>query len=594
MIEENNWFNEKVYSKYTYPISITLSDELIAKLKFLTENNATGINTIFNVYFYAMEVEHEAVFEIESAIGRTIEAQIRYGFEEFPNFSKKLAQLPLWKFDLVAETMYQHAEDRVALSYPQTDYVFSQVITPELDTSTDQWAYFEGIVNNYKAGAFLINEYDGGTDEQINRNVIQPLPCILYLLKTGFLDAGFTLDGDILTDPEFSKASLYTLSKFYSSITDNGKQELLVDSTEIVDYINSVPHYHKELIIVEPGRYKISGNLYVKKWQGNGQVQFGAAQMVFDNDVVGNWSTTANSEFFLVDIIVEVFSGESNLVLEFDSVQGNLEFIGGVWVDDSVILDISVVQLAAYDTDGTLIPTLISPNEIDLTKCVPDKTFGDLYNMIKGWKNYDIDITGDVVTINLVSNQIGLGPKKDLQLFEVKTPERIFNQGKSFELKFQDVQSDDYTFPSIYVDANGIHQSPYIKKDETQEITIDAIALPLKQFGDALTADGFIDDSSKFQIILYNGLVGGSNYTTNPSALTLVNIYPIYYKDWIDFLLNAIGFKWKFNSFYEKIKDLTIKSTVFAYGQFHVVRKITRRNVSNSIMQTDIETESID
>ena len=73
-----------------------------------------------------------------------------------------------------------------------------------------------------------------------------------------------------------------------------------------------------------------------------------------------------------------------------------------------------------------------------------------------------------------------------------------------------------------------------------------------------------------------------------------MNIYPIYYKDWIDFLLNAIGFKWKFNSFYEKIKDLTIKSTVFAYGQFHVVRKITRRNVSNSIMQTDIETESID
>lgn len=595
MIEENNWFNDRVYSKYTYPISITLSDELIAKLKFLTENSASGYKTLFNVYFYAMEKEHEAVFEIEGAIGREIDAQIRYGFEEFPNFSKKLAQLPLWKFDLIAETMYQHAKDRVAMSYPTTDYVFTQVITNEFDTSTDQWQYFEGIINNYKNSAFLINEYNGGTDEQVNRNVIQPLPCILYLLKTGFLDAGFTLEGDILTDPEFSKASLYSLSSFYSSITQNGKQELLVASDEFSTTTSyGYKAYHANLTIAEPGRYKISGNLFLK-WilTGIQVVRAATAKFTFNGEEIANWEVYQN-EFKLVDLIVEVFPGQSNLVLEFQSVQFNLEQVGGLWLDDSTILDISVVQLSAYDANGDLTPTLISPNEIDLTKCVPDKTFGDLYNMVNGWKNYDIDITGTVVTMNLVSNQIGLGPKKDLQEFEVKKPERRFNQGKTFELKFQDVQSDVYTFPSIYVDANGVHQSPYIKKEETQEILIDAIALPLKQSGAVLTADGFIDDNTKFQIVLYNGLINSLNLAANPSALTLVNIYPVYYKDWMNFLLNTVSFKWKFNSYYEKIKDLTIKSSVFAYGQYHVVKKISRKNVSNEIIQTEIETESID
>ena len=594
MIEENNWFNEKVYSKYTYPINITLNDEQIAALRFLTDNNATNYNTIFNVYFFAMEQEHEAVFEIEGNIGREIEGQIRYGFEEFPNFSKKLAQLPLWKFDLVAETMYQHAKDRVGMSYPTTDYVFTQVITPHLDTSTDQWALFEGIINNYKNSNFLTNEYDAVNDIQINRNVIQPLPCILYLLKMGFLDAGFTLEGDVLTDPEFSKASLYSLSSFYSSITEFGKQVMFVTGE---DKINTIPGgfstYEETLVFSEPGRYLISGNLFLNWFLISIQnVVHSRAYIKLDGVTIAEWDVTENT-FILVDLTFDLFPGETKTLM-FQSYQPHVDLVDGELVYDFTILDISIVKLTSYAPDGTAIPTLIVPNEIDLTKCVPDKTFGELFTAIKGWKNYDIDIKDNVVTMNLVSKQIGLGPKKDLQPFEIKKPKRIFNQGKTFELKFQDVTSDEYTFPSIYVDVNGTHQSPYIKKEETQTISVDAIALPLKHVGDISTADGFVDDNTKLQLVLYNGLVNGVNVASSPVALSWVNIFPVYYKSWIDFLLKAVGFKWVFNCNYEQIRDLTIKSTVFAYGQFHVVRKLSRKNVSAGVIQTEIETESID
>lgn len=599
MIEENNWFKNQYVSKYTYPITKELTDEENVALDFIANHYAKGDTLIYDVDFYVLNRRHAAVMEIERCTGRLVEFQIRYGLEEFPNWTKKLAQLPLHKFELVGETMYEHSEDMIDVSYPDEDYCFAQVFTEKFDTSSEQWEAFEGAVNNYVGGAMLINEYDELGDLQINRNVIQPIPFLLYLLKAGLLDKGYTLAGDILTDPHFSIAAVYSLSEFYSQISEGAKQELLILADEYYEiqefpYVTGMGLYSGQILLPEPGRYKITGNLFLRSTFHPVYGTYSAfAWLKLNGQYIGNWSSNQPEGFFLMDIVVEVLPGQTDVPLDFFA-NTDLEWeIGGILVTDSTIVDLTVTQLVKYDANGDPIPTLVAANEIDLTKCVPDVTFGELITAIDTWKNYDIDISGNVVTMNKVMDLVGGGAEFDLSPFEVKFPERNFSQGKSFELKFQDVSSDNYEFQSVLVTIEGATQSPYVKRDDTEEIVINAIPLPVKTKGTVTTADGFIDDKAKIQIILFDGLVSGVNRTLDASDLLIPAIYESEFQEWLDFLINTIEYRWEFNSSLEGIRDLTLKSTPFAYGKRFVVKKITRSKRGRDIIQAEVEVLTI-
>lgn len=602
MIEENNWFTDQLFSKYTYPISKILTDEEDAALEFITELNAQGVNTIYDVLFYVLDQEHQAVMEIEVIQGSKIEFQIRYGFEDFPNFEKKLAQLPLHKFDLESETIYEHALSKISLGYPATDYNFQRVFTDKFDTESPQWEAFEGSINNYTGSAFLINEYDPSEDKQINRNIMQPIPSLLYVLKTGFAEKGYTLAGDILDDPDFKRAWLYSLSDYYSTIQDNQKQEMMMTVDENSGVSPSGPssyHYifEKEITIIEPGRYKIAGNLFLQPPKDSVYYfRFSQASILLDNNPIGYWDARGENESFkFLDMNFEINPAQSNITLKFIALSSNYRVIGDTRVFDAPILDVTVSQLTKYRPDGSAEPTLVLPNEIDLTQCVPDVTFGDLYKAIKQWKNYSADIVGNIVYMNRVQNQLGKGKVKDLSHKEVQEPRRTTNQGKSFELKFSEISSEEYSFPSMYIDRKGYTLEPYTKKSDTEEILIEAIPLPRKTQQSITTAHGFLDDQQKIQIILYEGLTGALNTTQEPTNLLIPSIYENYYKQWIDFLLKTIGYEWSFQDFDINISDLHDKTTVFAYGKHHTVVKLTKKNLGiDGIIETEIETSSLE
>lgn len=601
MVEENNWFSDKMFSKYTYPISKVLSDKEDAALNFISIHVSRGITTVFDVFFYVMNKEHKAVMEIEKIIGRKIEFQVRYGFEEFPNFEKKLAQLPLHKFDLT-ESIYQHAQGKLALS--GEDYNFPRVFTDQFDTESPQWQAFEGSINNYSGSTFLQNEYDAVDDIQLNRNVMQPLPSLLYVLKQGFADKGYTLAGDILEDPEFKDAYIYTLSEYYSTIQDNQKQEMFLNVNQ---YNGSHPGnssyktFYKGLVISEPGRYKIAGNLFLQTPLGdpmvwglwNGVYVFGNISINATN--LGYWRHFGEQEkFVLVDITFDILPGQAPQLLTFSGLAADYRVMGGTRVYDIAMLDLTISQLTKYNPDGSAQPTLVLPNEIDLARCVPDITFGDLYKAIKLWKNYGVDIVENTVYIDLVKNQAGRGPVKKLNHKEVMEPERTFNQGRTFELKFSEISSDQYEFPSLFIDRSGASVLPYVLKSDTEEITIEAIPLPLKTENGTTSAHGFLDDKQRLQLVLYNGLNEGMNTTDDPSQLMIPAIYENYYQEWIDFLLETIGYLWVFNDFDINVEDLRTKTTVFAYGVHHVVHRLSKKNVAPGIIETEIETYSIE
>lgn len=596
-VEENNWLNDQIRSKYTYPIEINLTPEQLVAFNHINELNLRDPGTLIDVEFYTMGERHEAVLEIMSMVGNRANIEIRYGLEEFPNFSKPLSQLPLEKFDL-EESIFDYAETIINQTYPDVNFNFPQVITDLFDTDSDQWQFFEGIVNKYVDGDFVINEYDAINDLQQNRNIIQPLPYLLHILKKGFEDAGYVLEGDILEDEYFKKTTIYALSEFYYAFNESQFNVTLnCDESISIDYDNFRAYYLKTISFPEPGRYKIAGNVYLRAFM---DLNFAVAQFVYlgfqlwgANIVVPfNPDENYHETLATVDFNVNYTGVEGDLVFQsfnlwFAIETGALDF-------EAPIMDITVTQLAKFDSEGNPIASLISPDVIDLSKCVPEMNFGPFVNAFAKWRNYGIDIVGNTVNMSKLKTIVTTSNEAlNMQPFEVKYPKREFNQGKSFTMSFFDVDSEEYEFKKLLIKKDIYQLAPFSKPDDATEILIDALPLPLKQKDGAITAHGFLDDNTKPQVVLYEGLTGGLNISESAEELSILNSYLNHHKEWFDFLINSISFNWSFTTYFENILRLKIKSIIYAYGQYHIIRRLSRKTKNDNVVDIEIETESL-
>lgn len=606
LIEENNWLKDDTISKFTYPLEIALTQEQDEALGNISEQNLSGYNTLLDGMFYVLGEEHEAVFEIESIIGRNIVAQIRYGLEEFPNYSTKLSELPLQKFDLT-ESIYLHAQSIITQTWPAVNYNFPQVITDALDTSTDQWLYFQGIINKYVGGNFVENEFDSENNTQINSNVMLSMPYLLYVLQVGFADVGFSLQGEILQDEYYKKATIFCLTEFYKSFTTESFTYILnTDAESEVITENFRYLYNDYITFPEPGRYKIAGNVYLRS-------RVSSAEGVDVNLAIGSfqyqdeWVSWNGFTMFLNDgpYMEELHSVDFNI--DFTGTEGPLRFaaeqlnyaIEGGDIDYvAPLCDVTITQIAKYDANGELLPTLVEPTSIDLTQAVPDMTFGEYVTAVMKKRNYGYTIDGTVISIDKrVTANINTSNAVNLKPFEVATPERIFNSGKTFEFKTFDYDSTDYPQPKIFITNAGYTENDYEKNDDTEEIIVNCIALPRKVFG-VQTAHDFLVDNTKLQLVLYSGLTGGLNLAENPEPISLLNNYLNDYYDWFRFLLTSQKMVWVFDASYEQLSDLKIRSIIYAYRQFHVIRKLTRKTYLSGnkgiLLEHEIETESLE
>ncbi len=620
-VEENNIFKGKLVSKYTYPIEIDLTPEQIVALNHITDHNATNRETIFEVDFYTMEEKHDAILEVEKIIGKKAYLQIHYGLEEFPNHSTQLSDLPLERIELL-QSIFTYAESIIPQTYPAVNFNFPQVITDQFDTESEQWQYFEGIVNNYVNGDFLINEYDSNANENVNRNVLQPLPYLLHVLKVGLEQKGYTLEGDVLTDPLLKKATIYALSEFYYSAT--ALQETVEILTDEYDSINeeNFGTYTHEINLPEPGRYKIAGNAivrtkspavsdsddvtetvgYVNFTTNYGYFRQGTSSLSFNGHTKWSKSVGINfqpnlyrEKFRTIDFNIDYTGNEGPLI--FDSHQYSIsEAEGSDPNEPAMVLDVTITQLAKYDNNGDLVPTLVTPNQIDLTKCVPKKTYGELFEEVLSQKNYGFTINDNVVTLSKKTSIINQNNEAlDLSDFEAKIPERNFNKGKSFVLAYPDFNSEDYDFGKILITKDDYQLAPFNRPDDAQDIPIKMIPLPLKQKGDVVTAHGFLDDDSKTQLVFYDGLDANSLNTSDTSEeMSILNIYLNSYQEWLNFLFNSVNYIWRFKTYYVSMIGLKIDSIIYAYKQYHLIKKLTRKTKDDEILEVEIETETLE
>jgi len=128
------------------------------------------------------------------------------------------------------------------------------------------------------------------------------------------------------------------------------------------------------------------------------------------------------------------------------------------------ILDLDLDLLRLQDTSGNPLSTVYNKNEIDLKKAVPDLTFGDFVKVVKNWFNYDITkIVGNRIFMDKIEDNINFNTQTDLSEFDVKYPTRKFSTGISFLLKFQDIESKDYSYLPIFIIKLATHQ-PILKQ----------------------------------------------------------------------------------------------------------------------------------
>jgi len=584
IIEENHWFSDQFYTKYSYPFVLKLEDAIADAFEVLLSYYSENPDTIFELLYVLGDTLEKATLIIDEIIGNEISIIVRYGFDEFPNFEKLLSELELESFDIAVGDIYSHAESIITQSWPDVNYNFPQVHTDKIDTSESMWQYFGEIINNRKDGAFLINEVVG--EITYNRNLMQPMPYYLYLLKRGFELGGFTLHGDVLENTLLQKMTVYHENKYFNT-NEQQHYYLSVTHDDEISRNGRLAYYNKSVEILAPGKYHLDGTVMIQSlWKTWCYVKIMYRDtIIFQYHVYDGRHHSGEPYFKYVDKEFETLQDGLPHTLTIESKQ---------YYMNPSIADVYADSMILFDAVGGAIPNVENLNEIDLNRVVPGITFGEFVTIIKNWFNLDIDLRGTEVWMNYIESQISYANAYDLQEFEVKHPPRRPQQNSSFLLKYADVDSEEYTFDAMFYNRDGWTSDNYVTDDDTSEIEINALPLPLLERNDVQTAYAFETNDTKLYAVLYEGLNAASkNLSEDHSPLLIPNLSPIYWDKWLRFRVTSTNFKWAFTTWIEKITGLKAKGKIFAYGNYHIVKSIEKTEVKEDLFTVEIETEKL-
>lgn len=587
--EENNWFSDSFFLKYSFPFEIDLENDLDIAFGFISQYNSDSVETYFDLLYVHGDKIEKAVLEIES-FQEKLSCTLRFGFEQLPSFDKNLSELSLDNFALEEGiTIFEHAESIITQTWPDVNYNFPQVHVDKYDTSEGLWENFGGIINNRVDGAFLLNTVDTTEDITYNRNIMQPMPSFLHILQRGMIDAGYVLSGKILTDELISKAYLYADVDYFKrlSIEDVNFFQMSEDAVEKVDagYDFQMARYAGTIVLTTPGKYNILGTVYLAG-VFIGRQSF---EIRYRNTLLYSFSKVTLYPHVgvsvPVDIVFETIVDLNPHDITVKSYQRESE--------NQMIFDLDFLLLRANDSTGSATPSVINENKIDLTKAVPEINFGDFVKVIKNWFNYDLTIENKMAIMNPVEDEINHEDAEDLQFTEIKRPLRKFTQGNSFLLKFQDVDNKDYKYDPVFQNKDGILNSNYVTDDKTTTIEIDALPLPLLTRNGSQTAHAFESNNSKVFLVKYDGIYNGNNLAQRPIEFLIPAVHARYWENWFGFRIFAQAFNWGFKVWDERLIKIKAKTKIFAYNRFHIIKNINKTEIAPEQFTVEIETNTL-
>lgn len=587
--EENSWFSDVFFTKYTFPFDIDLEDDLDKAFGFISQYN-TNPKTYYEVKYVHNNKIEDAIFEIESHEAK-LSCTLRFGIEQLPSFEKKLSELPLDKFDLPSGTsIFHHAESVIMKGFPLVNYNFPQIHVDKYNPEEAQWNGFQKIINNRKDGAFLENTVDTVEDITYNRNVMQPMPYWIHILQKGMEYSGLTLAGEIMNDSRLKKACLFGDVDYFKKPTYQEEITIMQMSEDAVKAVgNKVQMFYNKTTLVSPGKYNISGTINSLRWS-NYSCRF---SIKYRNTVLFSQRSHYTDMFhgttwrdYSVDVSFETVADANPHEIVIEGVVD--------YSTDKVIIDLGIYLIRINDTSGVPVPSIINENKIDCTKAVPNITFGDFVKVVKNWFNYDLYVSGKTAIMNPIENEINYRDPVDLQFTETKKPYRKFQQGTSFLLKFEEIDNKEFKYLPVYQDREQILNANYVENDKTIPIEINALPLPLFTRENIQTAYALESNDSKVYLVHYDGLVNGNNYAQTEEPYLLPSVHLAYWRKWFDFRINAHSFKWTFKAWEEQVLGLKAKAKSYAYNRYHIIKTINRTEIKPKLYEIEIESEGLE
>ena len=257
-------------------------------------------------------------------------------------------------------------------------------------------------------------------------------------------------------------------------------------------------------------------------------------------------------------------------------------------IENTIIFNIKVEKIVADS-----VSKILNYNKVNLKEVVPDVTFGKLITELKKWFNLEINPSGKDIYIDFLEENINYQNSVDLSNFEVLKPKKEYNKTDSFLLKFMKPSSEEILYESVFQEKSTIQNNELLVNDFTDIIEIDMLPLPQKSVEFVETAYSFDNaGNQKMYIVFYDGLQSGLNLTVDTSDVLIPNIHNLYHKKWLSFRLNSINYQWIFKMFTEEV--LQIKKKIFAYGRFHVVKRLEKTQISEDLFEVQIESETLE
>ncbi len=600
-IKENHWFKDTLFQEYSLPVTVYLDEDRKKMFGLIGEYNSLDDDTIFQGWLYRDGVMEQASLEIIGITGDMMKLNIRLTGNKLNNWEKKLASLGLESFELQGEDIYQHAATTITKVYPDVNYNFPSVWTDRFDKSSATFAEFKGMLNAWDSdnNDWYRNEIDSTNNIIYNRNILQPFPYLLHILTVGFSEAGYQLDGDILTDEEVTKALVVAAVDYFSTSDqqemkiEKGYQEYDTFYYRQCNRNNNIQvlmaEYSALQDITHVGRYRIIGEIGIV----GSDCAPEKIEIKYGDDVLfiyeRNEQEWPNNVSVHIDVTFEVSSidinaGKKVSLFVLDRLNSS--------TDKKIQLNINPIRY--HNESGDAADVVYLPNEINLKRTVPDMTFGDLVKAVMNWKNLDFQIVDDKIVMNYLSTSIDRNTAIDLTDYNSYRPEITLNKTTSFELKFTDSDVNaDYPYRKIYVDKSGFIIDNYEKEKSTKQILINLLPLPEKKDGNIATATTVDDDVFKLRLVFYDGLVNGMPLTTYHAGAFFPQLYLDHWKEWLDYRVRAKTFRWKFYLPQELAKKINENRLIFAFRNYLIPKKITKTRISTEVYEVEIEADRL-
>ena len=589
-IQENNAkVSDSQFTKIIFPFSLPVSEEILNSIGDIINHAATDVETVIDCKLEHEGRVHDAKLEILGNEGLYAEAQIDYGFDELPNWTKKLSELPLENFSV--PDIHTYAPTLLNKKYPEVNFNFPRIYNKKYDPTSEVWDAFDGFLNDMKPDMTeMRRNYIDGVGNIFNVNIIHPMPYILHVLKTGFRDAGFELKGHILTDADLQYRTIYSGTDYFTSkqqrrynfnIKASQPDELLLENGP-----DDYAIYERHITIEKTGTFKIAG--LIKFWKA--KKMFSNYQISLNGQKLWQKRTNSDRSDYMINIPIDIdFNvNQENSVLTFfckKQYHPDWDFqLADLLVTSAVLEDISNAELGEDSGFVT------NRNEVNLKNAVPDMTFGDFVNKICNWFNYAMIPIEKTIYMNRLSLEKYFEPK-DFRKYEAKRPKRVPKKNVSYLLKFPEL---DRKVDSVFYDAQGFKLNGEEIAD-TKVIDIDGYALPvyMPKPNSHSTAVVQPDSTTMLQLVYYDGLTDGTNNAKNPAGCHFPELFYKNWENWLKRRLECYEYTWKFTIPIEEMANYSINDYIYCYDNIHLIKTLNKDKVSETTYEVEIITETI-